>query len=79
MALEQKAWVLKCVCTVVELSTTPRSHLLIRLKYLVTPTESRISELRNKVSTVKKQLKRDVFEVNYYICLQKCEMTDLSV
>lgn len=79
MVLEQKAWVLKCVCTVLELSTTPRSHLLIKLKYLVTSTQSRITELRNKVSTVKKQLKREVFEVNYYICEQKCEMTDLSV
>lgn len=79
MVLEQKAWVLKCVCTVVELLTTPRSHLLIKLKYLVTPTQSRITELRNKVSTVKKQLKREVFEVNYYICVQKCEMTNLSI
>lgn len=79
MVLEQKAWVLKCVCTVVELSTIPRSHLLIRLKYLVTPTQSRITELSNKVSTVKKQLKREVFEVNYYICVQKYEMMNLSV
>lgn len=79
MVLEQKAWVLKCVCTVLELSTTQRSHLLIKLKYLVTSTQSRITELRNKVPTVKKQLKREVFEVNYYICEQKCEMTDLSV
>lgn len=45
MVLEQKAWVLKCVCTVVEL---PRSHLLIRLKYLITHIQRRITELRNK-------------------------------
>lgn len=56
--LEQKARVLKCVCVVVELSTTPRSHPLIRLKYLFTPTQSRITELRNKTSTVKEAVKK---------------------
>lgn len=58
MILEQKAWVPKCVCTVVELSTAPRSHLLIRLEYFITPIQSRIRELRSKTSTVKEAVKK---------------------
>lgn len=52
-------WDLKCICTVVELlRSTPRSHLLIRLKYLIRSTQSRITELRNKISTVKAAVKK---------------------
>lgn len=58
MVLEQKAWVPKCVFTVVELSTAPKISSLNQTGILSTPTQSRKRELRSNISTVKEAVKK---------------------